>query len=376
MTRGIIPPMPQPPTYTRQFDFTDFSTAHPNSQQPGQHLDAEYNAIRATLLAILVNLSLIQRDDGRLANSAVHLDALNSGVRALIAATSGNPRGAWVTATDYELKDVVVESGVTYICCVPHTSGVFADDLADVKWLRIGATSTAGDILFTPAGDISATTVQAAVEEVANERQPLHAILTSLAGVSLAADKLPYGSGSNTFSLTDLTAAGRALLACEDADAQLDALGFSAFVKSLVDASNYAALLTDIGVSSFMQTVLDDADADAARNTLGAEKKGEQLINTQTDNYTLALTDKGKIVEGFKATGMSIEVPPNASVAFPIGTIIDLCQMGAGQVTIVAGSGVTIRSSDGKLKLRGQYSTATLYKRGTDEWVLCGDLAA
>lgn len=98
-------------------------------------------------------------------------------------------------------------------------------------------------------------------------------------------------------------------------------------------------------------------------------------INPQTDNYTLILTDKGKIIEINAATGKTLTIPTNASVAFPLKTRIDIVQMGAGQITI-AGAGVTIRSADSKLKLFGQYSGASLYKRATDEWVLIGDLAA
>lgn len=54
----------------------------------------------------------------------------------------------------------------------------------------------------------------------------------------------------------------------------------------------------------------------------------------------------------------------------------DIIQYGAGQTTIVAASGVTIRSKEGALKLTGQYSGVTLYKRGTDEWVVMGDLSS
>lgn len=99
-------------------------------------------------------------------------------------------------------------------------------------------------------------------------------------------------------------------------------------------------------------------------------------INTQTASYTLVLTDKGKIVELNNASALNLTVPPNSSVAFPTKSMIEIVQYGAGQVTVVAGSGVTIRSSSGKLKLTGQYSGATLYKRATDEWVLIGDIAA
>lgn len=104
---------------------------------------------------------------------------------------------------------------------------------------------------------------------------------------------------------------------------------------------------------------------------------GSLGYNAQTDNYTLALTDVGKLIGMNKATAVTLTVPPNSSVAFPIGTTtIDIGQYGAGQVTITPGSGVTIRSSGAKLKLTGQYSGATLQKIGTDEWWAFGDLSA
>jgi hypothetical protein len=89
--------------------------------------------------------------------------------------------------------------------------------------------------------------------------------------------------------------------------------------------------------------------------------------------YTLVLADAGKAVRLSNASAITLTIPTNASVAFPLDTRIDIIQMGAGQVT-VGGAGVTIRSSGSKLKLTGQYSGATLLKIGTDEWVLIGDI--
>jgi hypothetical protein len=97
--------------------------------------------------------------------------------------------------------------------------------------------------------------------------------------------------------------------------------------------------------------------------------------NAQTGTaYTLLLSDAGKLVTFNNAAAITLTIPTNASVAFPTGTRIDLLQYGAGQVT-VGGAGVTIRSSGSKLKLAGQYSGATLWKKGTNEWVLIGDIA-
>lgn len=93
----------------------------------------------------------------------------------------------------------------------------------------------------------------------------------------------------------------------------------------------------------------------------------------QAANYTLALADAGTVVEGTKATAQTVTVPPNASVAFPVGAVIEVVQIGAGQVTIVAGSGVTLRTA-ATLTTRAQYSAVVLRQRATDEWVVGGDL--
>lgn len=96
--------------------------------------------------------------------------------------------------------------------------------------------------------------------------------------------------------------------------------------------------------------------------------------NTQTASYTLVAGDALKTVEMNVASANNLTVPPNSSVAFPVGTIVYVRQYGAGQTTIVAGSGVTIRSRGAALKLAGQYGEAMLTKRATDEWVLSGDI--
>jgi len=119
-------------------------------------------------------------------------------------------------------------------------------------------------------------------------------------------------------------------------------------------------------------------DAEATITTLDGRVDALEApvsISSQIASYTLVLGDAGKVVEVSNASPVDLTVPPNASVAFPTGTIIELCQIGAGTVTVVAGSGVTIRTVDGLLGLDGQWATASLRKRGTNEWVLTGELS-
>ena len=98
-------------------------------------------------------------------------------------------------------------------------------------------------------------------------------------------------------------------------------------------------------------------------------------INTQAGAYTVALTDASGYVRMTSATEVNLTVPPNATVAFPIGSVIQVRQAGAGQVTVVEGSGVTVTSSESK-KFRKQGSTIALIKVATDTWDMTGDLEA
>jgi hypothetical protein len=103
-----------------------------------------------------------------------------------------------------------------------------------------------------------------------------------------------------------------------------------------------------------------------------------QSVNTQTGTtYTLVLTDANKIVTLSNASGITLTVPPNSSVAFPTTTVVQLLQLGAGQVTVAGGVGVTVdKCATFTLKLLEQYAEASLVKVGTDSWVLTGVLEA
>jgi hypothetical protein len=100
-------------------------------------------------------------------------------------------------------------------------------------------------------------------------------------------------------------------------------------------------------------------------------------LNAQTGtSYTAVLADDGKLVTLDNGSAITFTVPPNSSVAFGIGTQINVMQLGAGQVTITAGAGVTLRSNGSKLKTNGQYAVATCCKIATDTWVVVGNLVA
>lgn len=92
-------------------------------------------------------------------------------------------------------------------------------------------------------------------------------------------------------------------------------------------------------------------------------------------SYTLTLANAGTAVEFTSSSAVTVTVPPNSLAAFSTGTVIELLQYGSGTLTVAAGAGVTIRSANNLLSARTQYSSLSLRKRATNEWVLAGDLA-
>ena len=179
------------------------------------------------------------------------------------------------------------------------------------------------------------------------------------------------------------------------ATATLDTLGEIAAALGN-DANLSATLTTSIGLKAplasptFTGTVtlpsgtvtsamiLDGTIANADISTTAAidlGKLADVSTSAQTASYTLVLADKNKIVEMSVATANTLTVPPNSSVAYAVGSQINILQTGAGQTTVTAGAGVTINAAPG-LKMRTQWSYATLVKRATDTWVLVGDISA
>jgi len=101
----------------------------------------------------------------------------------------------------------------------------------------------------------------------------------------------------------------------------------------------------------------------------------QSTLNAQTGtSYTTVLADASKLITLNNGSAITLTIPANSSVAYPVGTKIDLAQIGAGQVTVAGAGGVTVNSTP-TLKFRDQYSAATCIKTATDTWLLVGDLA-
>lgn len=133
---------------------------------------------------------------------------------------------------------------------------------------------------------------------------------------------------------------------------------------------DYPATTTPITAATLNNIELGILTVEAATGT------GAYLYNTQTGtSYTLVLADgnPAKMVTLNNASAITLTIPTNATVAFGVGIVVNLAQLGAGQVTVSPAAGVTLRSIAARYKLAGQYATATIIQLAANEWLLFGN---
>jgi hypothetical protein len=152
--------------------------------------------------------------------------------------------------------------------------------------------------------------------------------------------------------------------------------GLAALVTLPTQTGNAGKFLTTNATTASWATI-QTTDISGLAAALATYAPLNLTLNTQSGTYTLVLSDASKQVEINNASANFLYIPTDASANFPVGTTILVFQLGAGQTTIAAASpGTTTVNATPGLKLRTQYSSATLIKRAANNWIVAGDLTA
>ena len=110
----------------------------------------------------------------------------------------------------------------------------------------------------------------------------------------------------------------------------------------------------------------------AAMNALQASDFNYTRKIVTAATYTAVLEDRGQLLEFQNAGGTTVTIPPNSSVAFSLGDVLEIISSSSATVEIVGGTGVTIEATGGITSLTSAWQKAQLVKRETNNWVLTG----
>ena len=256
--------------------------------------------------------------------------------------TTGSDDGSVGSAVDVTADQINLNANVTVGGTVDATmsdgsvgTGTFQTSVIDlindaIDALIAGAPGALDTLDELAAAINDDASFAASVTTALAGKQAVHANLTALSGLTLAANKAVYTDGGGTLALAD----------------------FTALAQSLAAVSTAAAYRTAI---------------------LAKDKRPG--VNTQTANYTIAASDEDVRVQINSATAKTVTLPSDTTApTLPTNFESTVTRLGAGTVTFVADTGVTIDSRGGLLGVNGQYGVVNIKKRASNRWIIWGDL--
>lgn len=199
-------------------------------------------------------------------------------------------------------------------------------------------------------------------------------------------------SDAGTAAAADTTDFRAASGRVDAADVDLDTSGFSSPSGTIPAQAAWEAL--DQTVSGHILPIIQvlgtasthnvpaSGDAAAGEVVLGDDSRLADVDalkvmtpTVKTADYTFALGDMNGATVGNKATALTFTIPTHVSVAFPVGAVLPVNQMGDGQITVVGAAGVTITALNGS-KTAGKGAMMSVWQRAVDDWVIFGDTTA
>ena len=211
-------------------------------------------------------------------------------------------------------------------------------------------------------------TINAALDALDNATQRTLAVDLSSASATLTNDQFRRNV---RFACTGADTAGRTVTVPQFARFFVVTVASSTAAVSVVRGST--SLPVSPGEAAIFST---DGTANGLAR-IGRAAGEVRLVTESGASRTLSLGDAGAYIRCTGATTVTVTVPPNTDVPFPIGSTVVIEQAGAGEVAIAEGSGVTINfPSTAIAETAGQFAVVQAVKIAADEWTLFGNLAA
>jgi hypothetical protein len=258
--------------------------------------------------------------------------------------------------------------GTSAVLNVPASGDAAAGEVVKGSDTRLtdARTPTAHAASHAAGGSDPLTLAQSQITNLVSDlagKQPLDGTLTAFAGLTVAADVLPYGSGPDAFSVTPLTAFARTLL---DDASQAAAQATLSLVPG-VDVQAFDATLSSLAAFNSNGLLVQTAPDTFAARTLTQPSAGLTITNPAgtAGNPTFALADDLAALEALSSTGIAVRTGASAWAQR------SLTQPAAG-LTITNGDGVagnpTFALANDLAAVEGLSSTGIAVRTGSDSW--------
>ena len=344
-------------------------------------INADITSIESNIDTVEANITGIQSDVTTLQNdlnaAETDISALQSGATTTTSTISTIQNNLTSMSTEIDGIDTRLTAAET-----------------DIDALQTSATSASEHASATTNVHGIANTADLATKSYADNAKT-EAISTSATAIALKADLAsPALTGTPTAPTatagTDTTQIATTAFVQDAIEAVVGAAPaalntLSELADALADDANYASTVTSalalkapLASPTFTGTVALPAASSVTLNgtalsaTLALKADNAATINTMSGSHTIVSADVSNVRE--MSNGGTITIPSDTSW-WPVGATMDVIQTGSSQVTIGAGSGVTLNATPG-LKLRAQWSSATILKRAANTFVALGDLSA
>jgi len=280
-------------------------------------------------------------------------DAL--GADANFATTTATALGTKITATSQDTlknKIISISNGITSVSQYDTTAGFYGQN--NIPVIQNGGSGAAINISGTGVITVASSGIgyTSGIAIIGGGTR----ILIEIGGNTLTGTKAQFNAAMTDADFATLTGTEELL---------------NKTLNSPIINQPSGLLKSDVGLSNVDNTSDSNKPISTATQT-ELDTKLNKLVqtNAQAGSYQLTVGDAFKLIE--MSGGGSLTILDSG--LFPIGYTVDILQTGSSQVTI-QGNGFTPNATPG-LKLRTQWSSATLIKRALNSWVVLGDLTA
>ena len=319
--------MSQPTPYTQTTDFSqqEANNASGRSTVNTAALDAEFSNIETTLDQTLENLQKIQRDDGKLKDLAVGVNALSPEILNLMGGFRIVGDGVWAPSTAYQVKDLASDENNNYVCIQAHTSGA---TFYPQYWSRFG---------FTIGSDVSDAAASAAASAAAALSSANAAASSASAAATSAASSATSATASSTSAAAALASKNLALqyaTQVENSLAYLAVEATQAEMEAGTEAANRA--MSPLRVKQAIEAITPDyiwnIPGEVTASVTGTSFEAPSIpswathIDVVFSGVSLAVTDRIRVqigdtsyvTSGYVAVAGDVNLYTSLTTGFPI----------------------------------------------------------